>query len=62
MLIVSGALAAGVCGAALYRLVMLVLGHQHPDRARLAVFAVVLLAGFVLGVMSVLAGLRAKQM
>ena len=60
LLIVSGALAAGVCGFALYRLVALATGHHHVDRARLAVFAVVLVAGLGMGVLSVAAGFKAK--
>ena len=60
LLMMSGAMAAGVCGFALYRLAALALGHGQVDRARLAVFAVVLAAGFALGVASVVAGIKAK--
>ena len=61
LLIVSGAMAAGACGLALYRDVALMLGHGHASRARLVVFGVALAAGFCMGVMSVVAGVREKE-
>jgi len=60
LLIVSGALAAGVSAVALYRVVTLAMAHAHVDRTRLAVFGVVLAAGFCLGLASVWAGVKGK--
>ena len=60
LLILSGAMAAGVCGFALYRLIALLLSHGQVDRTRLAVFAVVLIAGFAMGLLSLVAGIKSK--
>ncbi len=58
LLIVSGALAAGMCGFALYHLLSVVRTFGHPKWLTVGLLGVGLLGGLCLGLASVLAGIK----